>query len=123
MLTKFCAKCGKMIPFGKPLCSTCAAKNGDRHRMYDAKVRDKRASAFYHSAQWCAVRDIVMQRDGYQCQRCKANGLVRPAEEVHHIYPLRLRWNKRLDVNNLVSLCHHCHMEVERGDPGEWKKV
>nr|DAO08734.1 MAG TPA: HNH endonuclease [Caudoviricetes sp.] len=123
MLTKLCAKCGRLMPIGAALCDACKARQNDNGRQYDRRVRDKRSAAFYHSSQWQKVRDMALRRDGYQCQRCKARGIVCPAEEVHHIKALRVDWSRRLDLRNLVCLCHRCHMEVEKGAPGEWKKV
>lgn len=57
---------------------------------------------------WGKIRDDVLKRDNYTCQKCgiKENGLG-----VHHIIP----WHKTKDndANNLVSLCKRCHMAEE----------
>ena len=31
------------------------------------------------------------------------------ADTVHHIEPVRDEWHKRLQLDNLVSLCRTCH--------------
>lgn len=36
------------------------------------------------------------------------------ANEVHHINPLRDVWEKRCDTNNLISLSHESHSEIEQ---------
>ena len=41
-------------------------------------------------------------------------GKIVPADTVHHITPLRDDWNRRLDVNNLMSLHHETHSTIER---------
>ena len=49
------------------------------------------------------LRAIVLERDGYKCQRCGYAFL-----EIHHIDGNR--WNN--DPNNLVTLCRKCHFEI-----------
>ena len=114
MLTKLCAKCGRVMGLGSALCSTCKARADERHKQYDNNVRDKRSASFYASPQWIRLRDLTMTRAGYQCQRCKQQGKLTPATEVHHIVPIRVDWSKRLEMNNLMCLCHKCHMEVHK---------
>ena len=114
MLTKLCAKCGRVMGLGSALCQACQAKQGNRHKQYDGSVRDKRSASFYASPQWIRLRDLTMARAGYQCQRCKQQGKLTPATEVHHIVPIRVDWSKRLEMNNLMCLCHKCHMMEER---------
>ena len=113
MLTKLCAKCGRVMELGSALCPACQAKADSRHKQYNNNVRDKRSARFYASPQWIRLRDLTMARAGYQCQMCKQQGRVTPATEVHHIVPIRVDWSKRLDASNLISLCHKHHMEIE----------
>ena len=77
-------------------------------KEYDRRVRSKRDNIFrkfYHSKEWRQMRARALQRDNYLCSRCK----VRVADTVHHIIPTRTDWSKRLDINNLESLCSSCH--------------
>jgi 5-methylcytosine-specific restriction protein A len=48
------------------------------------------------------------------CEDCDAKGRTTAASEVHHIVPISQDPSKRLDVNNLVSLCKLCH-EIRHG--------
>lgn len=48
------------------------------------------------------------------CEDCDAKGITTPAKEVHHIVPISQDPSKRLDINNLVSLCKTCH-EIRHG--------
>ena len=41
-------------------------------------------------------------------------GEIKLADTVHHIAPLRDAWGKRLDTDNLMSLNHSTHSEIER---------
>jgi len=51
------------------------------------------------------------------CVDCHAAGLVKPAEEVHHIAKVRDRPDLRLDDTNLMGLCAPCHsVRTARGE-------
>ena len=116
MLTKLCAKCGRVMGLGSALCQACLATQESRHKQYDASVRDKRAARFYASTQWIRLRDAMMARAGYQCEVCKRAGRLTPATEVHHKVPVGVDWGKRLDAGNCRCLCHRCHMAAHSGD-------
>jgi len=60
------------------------------------------------------MRLIVQRRDKYTCQRCGETGSPR---YVHHIVP-RHRGGTD-DLENLVTLCHHCHCEAHRASDGQ----
>lgn len=40
---------------------------------------------------------------------CKSNGVIKQANIVHHIVPLRDDWSKRLSYDNLETICAQCH--------------
>lgn len=66
------------------------------------------AKKFYDSKLWGDIREGVLQRDHYTCQRCG-----KPAQEVHHIIHLSEDNindpNITINGKNLESLCHDCH--------------
>lgn len=41
-------------------------------------------------------------------------GIVVVADMVHHIIPIRDDWNKRLDVDNMMSLSSDTHSMIEQ---------
>lgn len=86
--------------------------NADRHRYYDEHIRDQKAREFYHSKEWQRVRQAALMRDNYLCQHCLRNNRITPANIVHHIVEVKKDWSKRLDLNNLVSLCNSCHNKI-----------
>lgn len=49
----------------------------------------------------------VFQRDGFSCQKCKIQDKTSKILEAHHIIPLVLNREDKLD--NLVTLCKDCH--------------
>ena len=113
MLTKLCSKCGRVMALGSAMCPECQAKH-NRHKDYDAKARDKRSARFYVSQQWIMLRDVTLTQAGRQCQLCKQQGKLTPATEVHHKIPIKVDWSKRLSMDNLICLCHRCHMNEEK---------
>ena len=73
---------------------------------------------------WKKKREEIQQRDWYICRVCFAkhgltrDGINRKDLSVHHITPLREDFDKRLDNDNLITLCKRCHERAERGEIG-----
>ena len=69
--------------------------------------------ALYKSKQWRLKREDILNRDHYECQRCKRlHGKLRHASVVHHIVELREDVELMLDDDNLESVCKKCHNEL-----------
>ncbi|WP_411736085.1 HNH endonuclease [Paenibacillus sp. M2] len=78
---------------------------------------------FYDSGDWKRLRAEVKQRDNYECQMCKRNGLVSIDTNeysesarrkkiqlvVHHIKELEDHPDLALDIDNLETVCVDCH--------------
>lgn len=79
------------------------------------KYSNDKFNQFYWTKAWKDKREYILCRDNYLCQDCLKNKKITIATEVHHIIKLRLAWSKRLDNNNLISLCHECHRKRDRG--------
>lgn len=47
------------------------------------------------------------------CSVCLDKGKITAVEHVHHIVPIRVDRSRRLDWDNLMSLCEPCHKEIE----------
>lgn len=45
------------------------------------------------------------------CAMCKVDGIIRHAEELDHIIPLKLAPDRMWDLNNLQGLCRVHHFE------------
>lgn len=57
-----------------------------------------------------------MKRDVYCCRLCLLEGLLKNRGlSVHHIIPLSEDFEKRLDPDNLITLCRHHHEQAEKG--------
>lgn len=117
MLLKSCNRCGNLIPYGSPYCSTCTpiveAEREERkaearrrgNRRYNAK-RDPKYTRFYNSKEWRLLSRKRIQDDNYKCVICGGY-----ASEVDHIIPIQTDegWTRRLDYDNTRSLCLDCH--------------
>lgn len=66
---------------------------------------------FYKSGAWKRKRKQVLERDNWECQKCKERGGYSKATTVHHIKHLTDRPDLALTDSNLVSLCSACHNE------------
>ena len=60
--------------------------------------------------QW---RKAVFERDEYKCRMCgKKGGKL----NAHHIKPFSLYPDLRFDVNNGITLCRQCHIELHKSE-------
>jgi 5-methylcytosine-specific restriction endonuclease McrA len=70
----------------------------------------------YYGETWPSARRAARKRDNYTCRRCfKVMTPPHRAPDVHHIKPFKT-FTRSEDANvidNLISLCHRCHVSVE----------
>lgn len=69
----------------------------------------KRADPFYKSGRWEHLRDIILRRDGYQCQVSKRYGRQVQANTVHHIFPREIYPEYQWQAWNLISVSGKTH--------------
>jgi 5-methylcytosine-specific restriction protein A len=112
-LLKMC-RCGKIIPQALEMCPECAQHAADRHKEYNATRRNKRAYAFYTSAEWRKARALRLQHaGGLDLYALYVDGVIQYAEMVHHIVPLSEDWSKRCEQRNLFPLTNANHNKIE----------
>lgn len=122
MLKKICS-CGKVIPYNIRFCDKCSETQRKREQVKyykeRTKERDEKYNQFYKSKEWKRLRQVVVVRDHAICQDCLKNNIITQYNTVHHIIPIKIEWNKRLDINNLICLCESCHQKrhnaIEKG--------
>jgi hypothetical protein len=96
------------------LCNDCAMdersgagssqwKGGHKHWSHGRFGKDK------DGLSWKIQRRLAWERDNYECQHCHEKKSRKP--DVHHILPFKISQSHSL--NNLVCLCHKCHMVEE----------
>ena len=89
-------------------------------RVYKSDKYDK----FYRSKEWLNKRRYIIERDMGLCIDCLISK-EEPVDEkiVHHIEPVKDNWNRRLENNNLISVCDSCHKKIEgRYSTGNFEK-
>lgn len=90
------------------------------HKTYKKKD-DTEANKFRKSKRWTNKSIEIRQRDKYLCKVCMAN-LYNTIQQfnfkeldVHHIVPINEDYNKRLDNDNLITLCRYHHKMADDG--------
>ena len=106
-----------------PYCGRIHSKDYDcgRKPVYGSKDRSA-IDMFRGTPAWKRKRAAVRERDGNLCRVCLAQSrLVYDDLSVHHIIPIDKGWDMRIDDDNLITLCPHCHEEAEKGNiPADW---
>lgn len=114
---KYCARCGcnRLIDITGTYCGVHAGTNAERNAEYDRTRRDRKAKAFYNSAEWRTARAAALARDtGIDVYIYMTEHRVVPATMVHHIVELREDYGKRSTLSNLISISEATHEGVVR---------
>lgn len=75
-----------------------------RHRTEDERERAK----FYSSKRWRAYRKAKLAKTPL-CERCRARGIIRAANTVHHKVERLINPKLTFAWDNLESVCASCH--------------
>jgi 5-methylcytosine-specific restriction endonuclease McrA len=95
---------GAYCPLHKPL--------HDADKTYTRYNRDKGRQVFESSSRWRKIRHAYLAHYPL-CQDCQAKGIIKTAEQVHHIDN---DYNNNYDTN-LMGLCISCHsIRTRRGE-------
>ena len=92
-------------------------------------VKAKPKERILFSKAWKDKREEIKSLDKGICQRCLIKfGIVTIENlEVHHIEPLTTKWERRLQNDNLITLCLQCHRWIDIKNNGrldfEWSRV
>ena len=105
-------------------CPRCGVVSQDHicpYRKSRKKGGDRQSDRFRQTKAWTSKSIEIRQRDRYLCQVCLRNlyntlsFLTYKAVEVHHITPIEECYDKRLDNDNLISLCSYHHKMADHG--------
>lgn len=88
-------------------------KEAENQRHYDKHSRDKQSTTFYKSKEWKRMRSHIFSKSHGLCVHCLKDKRIKRADMVHHLVEVKKNWNKRLDINNLISLCNSCHGKID----------
>lgn len=92
----------------------CGGKK-DYYREKNSRYsKDKDYISFIKSKEWRNKSVEIKILDSYCCLMCKSLGLASPTYlEVHHISKVRNNFEKRLDNDNLITLCVFHHKQAD----------
>lgn len=116
-MLKSCSICGKLHKFDE-LCPVRAEREKRRIANYDKKYeRNSDEDRFRNTKRWQRKREEIRTRDLNICRCCffRHHRIITSSLSVHHIVPLKERFDLRLDDSNLITLCRNCHEEAESG--------
>lgn len=82
----------------------------DRKLTKNGLLPAKSVSDFYQTKAWKALAYRCKLRDGRKCMCCGATPEDGARIVSDHIKPVRLRWDLRLDPNNIQTLCDDCNL-------------
>lgn len=108
----------------KRICPRCGGFHGvgekcpfaPKRTLRGATKKETDANIFRQTTAWKKKAIEIKERDTYLCQYCKAHGKYTfDRLSVHHITPLIEDMDKRLDNDNLITLCDSCHKQAEIG--------
>lgn len=130
-LNKFCCRCDKIISRRDKYCEECQeeidrknkerfqiylrhrkamGKDKDTYKKYNSKREDKEYQEFYNSKEWKTKRDRIIAKFKYMdIYSYYKNKEIVSATLIHHINEVKEDYSKRLDEDNLITLCHSCH--------------
>lgn len=83
---------------------------GESHWNWKGGITDENHRQ-RESSDYKRWRNEVFHRDNYTCQYCKQFGGTLNA---HHIKPFSVYPELRFDINNGITLCRKCHIELHR---------
>ena len=79
-------------------------------------AKDKDYRQLINTARWRKLRARILTANPL-CERCKEEGRITPATEVHHRTPVESALSRlgkeqlMFDPHNLLALCHDCHVK------------
>lgn len=119
----FCFSGGDGVLKACPYCGRVHDSREDCGRRPQKRwgKRDSRADRFRSSEAWKRKSLEIRERDRFCCQACIRNmpGTTRRIEydgvSVHHAVPIDVDYDRRLDNDNLISLCAYHHRQAEIG--------
>ena len=105
-MLKACSRCGRVHERS----FVCTPPQKQKYK------RDSQADRFRSTQVWKRKAAAIQKRDCHLCRVCLTQKRYNSARlSVHHIIPLCEDYDRRLDDDNLITLCGYHHELAERG--------
>lgn len=112
-MQKSCRYCGGAHSIG----DTCPKAPPKWRRSSKYHRNESKAARFRSTNAWTQKAERIKIRDLYLCKVClKESIITNRSLSVHHVIPLREDFDRRLDDDNLITLCERHHRMAERGE-------
>jgi 5-methylcytosine-specific restriction protein A len=111
------AGCRRLHHNRSGFCDRHEKEYNEQARLAARRTDDRRGSAQErgYDVTWRRLRLMQLRKEPL-CRMCKADGRITPAVMVDHIIPIEGRDDpRRLDEDNLQSLCRTCHDVKHKG--------
>ena len=79
-------------------------------------MKPHRKDGFYNTKEWYIARAMTLKRDRYHCCFCGCSVNGKGLSRVDHIKRRVDHPELALDLNNLQTLCVHCHESIKTKD-------
>ena len=84
-----------------------------RRRIKQRQRQRDRYDPFLHTARWEELRSAY-RKNNPLCERCKEQGIIKAASQVHHVIPrgskeFRKKKMNGYEYSNLMACCYECH--------------
>ncbi len=102
----------------KRYCTVCHSIHAGRcpKPIYASRKRNSEADKFRNTQVWKRKAARILERDLHCCRLCLMAGVLTNRElSIHHIVPIHVDYDKRLDDDNLITLCRFHHEQAESG--------
>ena len=83
----------------------CSNECKNNCSIYNQKLYPKDFKIDYNRESQPELRDLVLQRDEYECQRCGNSTDL----HCHHFEGLNINPIESADIDNCITLCSDCH--------------
>ena len=103
-----CVRCNKAATSGLYCARHASTPTIQTRRKY--KDHNK---GFYSSKRWRSIRAQVLAQQPL-CAACNLHGIVSPAIDVDHVWPLSHSPGLATTISNLQALDHGCHSRKSR---------
>lgn len=101
--------CRTLIDYDQHYCDQHKPRTQRKQESYSERMaKDGQYRTFYRSKAWQQL-SFQHRLKHPICEECITLGLAVKADVTDHIIEIKDDWSKRLDENNLRSLCHHHH--------------
>lgn len=97
-------------------CSVCGRIHQEDKMCKRVYKKNTKESKFRNTNAWIKKRNQIKKRDKYLYQLCLKDNVYNYDDlQVHHIIPIAKNYDRRLDSDNLITLCRMHHEQAEKG--------